>query len=487
MRPGMIVASAILALGLHGHAFAVEVNEQGARTLKSDLARMLSDDLVKSGFVTVKPAKDVYEVTFDLAKFLDKISSSDFSINGLKPLTMLVTPLANNLWNIAGNADVNLSSQSRLGHGPITTTDYAVDALVYSGVFDPAISYMRSADLSAKQMRLTSVTGPERLEASAAGMSYKLAAIDSATAGRVDFHANGSLPSFEEKITSPSAPDMAIRADSLDFNASATEVPIRQVRDLVRFVFEHIKAKTLSRKGSDRFETLARNALPVFATFQENVAATNLSVATENGQGQVRKLDYSLKTNGVVNAARIDFGLNAEDISLNSALVPDTFAPLVPQAASLQVDVPNMNFADAMDVMLHADFSRSPPLTKEQSDRLGSLIFPEDKLVVELGKLQAKSPVYDIDVSGKMTADIRRRGNYTLQATILVGDYDKAIAFIQDAAKTNPKLTQVSFGMLMAKGFAKTDPDGRQRWEVAVGGDGTVTVNGQVMKTAGAQ
>jgi hypothetical protein len=34
----------------------------------------------------------------------------------------------------------------------------------------------------------------------------------------------------------------------------------------------------------------------------------------------------------------------------------------------------------------------------------------------------------------------------------------------------------------MAKGFAKTDPDGRQRWEIAADENGTVTVNGQVMK-----
>ncbi len=34
----------------------------------------------------------------------------------------------------------------------------------------------------------------------------------------------------------------------------------------------------------------------------------------------------------------------------------------------------------------------------------------------------------------------------------------------------------------MVKGFAKTDPDGRQRWDVTVIPDGTVTVNGQQLK-----
>jgi hypothetical protein len=69
-----------------------------------------------------------------------------------------------------------------------------------------------------------------------------------------------------------------------------------------------------------------------------------------------------------------------------------------------------------------------------------------------------------------------------LQASILARDYDKTIAFIQNAAKTDAELNQVSFVMMMAKGFAKTDPDGRQRWDVSATDDGTFIVNGQVIK-----
>jgi hypothetical protein len=36
----------------------------------------------------------------------------------------------------------------------------------------------------------------------------------------------------------------------------------------------------------------------------------------------------------------------------------------------------------------------------------------------------------------------------------------------------------------MAKGFAKTDPDGRQRWDISVAQNGSVTINGQVIKGA---
>jgi hypothetical protein len=36
--------------------------------------------------------------------------------------------------------------------------------------------------------------------------------------------------------------------------------------------------------------------------------------------------------------------------------------------------------------------------------------------------------------------------------------------------------------MMMVKGFAKTDPDGRSRWDISVSRDGSVAVNGQQIK-----
>lgn len=35
---------------------------------------------------------------------------------------------------------------------------------------------------------------------------------------------------------------------------------------------------------------------------------------------------------------------------------------------------------------------------------------------------------------------------------------------------------------MMVKGFAKTDADGRSRWDISVSRDGAIAVNGQVVK-----
>jgi hypothetical protein len=69
-----------------------------------------------------------------------------------------------------------------------------------------------------------------------------------------------------------------------------------------------------------------------------------------------------------------------------------------------------------------------------------------------------------------------------MEATILARDLDKTIAGVQELAKTDPDLNQVSFGIMMVKGFAKTDADGRSRWDISISRDGSVAINGQQIK-----
>jgi len=482
----MMVAAGVVALGLGGPAHAAEVNEQGARELKGRLGEVLSDDLLKSGFVTVKPATNLYEVTFDLAKFFDKISSADFAVTGFKPWTMLVAPLESGLWSIEGKTDLDISMRTRLEHGRMATLDYSLASLLYSGVFDPAISYLRSADVNAKDIRFSSVSGNEKVEGSAAGMTYKMAAIDSSEPHRVDFHASGSVPSFRESMSSPGFPQTTLTADTLDLNAEAAGVPVREIRDLIRFVVKHVKTKQLSKTGSEHFEGLVRAALPLFSTLQEEVTANNLTVSVagsdKTSQGSVKKLGYTFGMTGLTKASRLDFGVHVEDIGLSDGLMPPAFTALVPSLVEMQVAIPDLDFAGAVNAFLEADLAKPGPLSKEETDRIGRMVLPGGKLVVEVPKLTAKSSVYDLELMGKLTSDVRRTDRHAMEATILARDYDKTIAFVQDAAKTDPRLNQVSFMMMMAKGFAKTEPDGRQRWEVAVADDGSVTVNGQTMK-----
>jgi hypothetical protein len=258
-------------------------------------------------------------------------------------------------------------------------------------------------------------------------------------------------------------------------------VPVRELRDLLHFVFEHVKAKKLSKSGSDKFEKLARAALPLFGALEETVVANNLSVATDMGKVGLSKLTYSFKMNGLTSSSSVGFGLRAENLKLDSGAVPAGYEALVPSMAVVEVGVPDMNFAAAADILLQTDFSGKDGPSPETGSRIEQAVFPNDRLTLEFPEISASSGVYDIDMSGKMVADLKHTDRYSLQMSVLARDYDKTIAFVQNAAKTDPELNQISFVMMMAKGFAKTDPDGRQRWDIVVGEDGSFTVNGQVM------
>lgn len=481
MRYRVIAAAAVFTVGLAGASQAAEVSEQGARDLRSTLSHFLSHDLADSGFLTVKPTSNRYEITYDLAKFFDKVSSSDFSIAGLKPLTTFAAPAAKGLWNIDGDNSFDISAHSKVGSGPATDVQYALASLVYSGVFDPAISYLRSLDVTARDFRLSSATGPEKIEASAAGLTYKLSTIDTAKPGTVDMLSSGTMPNFYEKVTGQVAGNTEVKADNLDFSAKATGVPVKELRDLLHFVLEHVKAKKLSKSGSDKFEKLVRDALPLFVSLDETVTASNLSVATDMGKVGLSKLVYSFKMDGLTKASSVGFGMRVENLHLDSSVVPAGYAALIPDTAVVEVGIPDMNFAAAADILLQTDFSTQQGLSSENGRKIEQAVFPNDRLTIDFPKISAISGVYDIDVSGKLVSNLQQTNRYALQMSVLARDYDKTIAFVQNAAKADPELNQFSFVMMMAKGFAKTDPDGRQRWDLTVAEDGTLSVNGQVM------
>jgi hypothetical protein len=481
MRSNAVAAAVIFAAVLGGTSQAAEIGEHGAKELRGALTQFLPRDLANGGFVTVTPAGNRYEVGYDLSKFFDKISSANFAISGLKPFSMFAEPMEKGLWKIDGDNAFDISINSSAGKTGGSTLNYSMASLVYTGVFDPAISYMRSMEVTGKGMKMLSVVGQETTEATNDDINYKVNTVDGAKPGQVDVQVTSATSGFSENIITAGAPAVGFKSDSMNFDAKATGIPINDLRKLIRFVFEHVKAKELSKSGSDKFKTLVRNAMPLFDEFNETAGMNNLSVTTPFGNAGLTKLGLSIKMNGITKASNIGIGLSAEGLKLDPGMIPATYEALVPDAAVFEVGVPDINFADAMNILLQTDFSKSGPAAK-LDEKLGKAILPSGLLTIDFPKVSATSGVYDVELSGTMTGDVTKKDSYSMKATVLARDYDKTIAFIQNAAKTDPDLNQVSFGMMMAKGFAKTDPDGRQRWDVEIADDETVTVNGQVIK-----
>lgn len=70
--------------------------------------------------------------------------------------------------------------------------------------------------------------------------------------------------------------------------------------------------------------------------------------------------------------------------------------------------------------------------------------------------------------------------------TVDVAGYDKIVQALQEGAKTDQQVAQAFPFALAVKGFAKTLPDGRLEWVIDTKADGSVMVNGAMLKAADA-
>jgi hypothetical protein len=473
------IAAAVFSMGLAGASQAADINEQGANDLRNVLTHSLSRDLARSDFVKVKPAGDQYEITYDLAKFFDKINSSVLSVTGFKPLSLFAQPVDQGRWHLTGDNSLDIAV-----HSPSSDIAYSIASSSFDGIFDPTIEMMRSMGIKSSGVKFSSVGSGARsgrkIDATIDSASFAHTVTDSSEAGKVDLQLQGTLQHLSEQFTlRPHGSPISFSADSINTNVTATSLPAKELRDLFRFFVQHVKAKQLSESGSEKFEQLVHRALPVFGSLNKTVTLNNAVVATDKGKVGVKRVDYSFKMDGLTKASNVNLELRAEHFTPDADLIPAAYAPFLPETLDVQLGVPNINFSGLIDTALDAVATRATPVSGELVKRT---MFPSGYGTLEFPKISATSGVYDIEVSGTLKGSTKAHSDYSLQATILARDFDKTVAAIQEAAKSEPRLNSVSFSLIAAKGFAKTDPDGRLRWDVTVDEDRTVTVNGQVIK-----
>jgi hypothetical protein len=481
-----VATAAVLAAGVAGIVQAADVSEQGAKDLYGNLTYFLPDDIAKSGAIAVKPVSAHYEVTYDLQKLLDKLNLSGFDISGLKPLMMLATPLDSGLWNIEGNNAFDITANSKPGNGPDIEVRYALASSTFQGVFDPALHYLRSMDMKGNGITVATKTIDEdksvqKNDATADSITYNVSSADSGEAGRLDLKMNGSLQSLYDKISADDATLGEVKIAAIDFSMGATKLPLKALNSLLQFVSEHKDEKTLSDADSKAVKALLMDAMPIVGSFEESVAIKDIAVTTPFGNGGLQKMGYFFKVAGPANAMNADFGLNAEKLALETGLIPEDYIAFIPDTADIQVQVPNLNFSALVDVFQQADLKK-PDSDTAMDEKLQKAMFPDGTMTVNFPKISAVSGLYDVEASGSLRGWLNEKDRVAMKMTVLARDLDKTIAAIQETAKTKEDLSQLSFGLMMAKGFAKTDADGRSRWDIDLSDDGHVSVNGQVMK-----
>ena len=475
MRRQILMASAALALVSASPAAAQEISPAGAESLQQRLTHYLPKDMVDAGLITVKAASSFYELRFNPAVLLDKAKENSVKVEGLKPMTAYLRPQPEGTYRFESSDSFDIKG-TMPGEGSFS---YLVDTMKMDGIYDPEVLYFTSANWSAKRMGFSSTTPKESVTASFGEVSRQVTSEKKAP-GIIDISSTGVMKAFSETITGGPSGRVDIGADTLDIDVSLDGARYKIFQDLVLFVLDNIKKDQLDAQDAAKLKELLRASLPVFDNLTETIKASNVTVGTDKGTFGADAVTYNIDMNGIGHSTRVGFGFGVEHPKPPAGVLPAEFAEALPERANFKVAVANLDLAGAVHYLIdHADFTKPEPLTEEQNKELGRIVLPNGAMTVEFEDVSAASPIYDLQVSGKMTVYPDQQDRRSADITITMRDFDKTITYLQRNAGKVQQFGQASFGLLMMKGLARKGSGDAQIWDLTVGEDGKVLINGQ--------
>ena len=472
--PALLLSTALVTQP----ALAAEITHEGARQLEQKFTSYLPDSVAKSGLIKVRPGTANYEVTFDPTVLLKDVDPKTFSISGLKPLLSLIQPLEDGSWNFSQSADLDVKGQFTAGTDK-TDFSYKIDGFRMDGVYDPEILYPKSAEMTANGIFMSSHSPLQSVEAHFGTMKSILES-KRGNPGTIDLRSNTAMNAFTETVVDPAKVRIDVSADSVTADVAMNGVAYKPLHDIIFFVLDKVKADKLTPEDQTRLKEVLRANLPMFDALLESIDVANLKVVTPAGTFGAQTLRYTVNSNGLKDGAKAGFGIVIDRPSVPPGVVPDAFIAALPETVSFGAAFENLNLASGIGYFLdHADFNAEKPLTDEQSTAAGRLFLPGGALTLRYEDVSARSSVYDISLSGTTTVYPEQQGRQTTDVTIYARDFDKTISYLQQNAQTVPQFGQAAFVLLMMKGFAKIEADGRQMWNLVVDESGKMKINGQ--------
>lgn len=478
MRRQILMASAACALVFSSPALAQQVSPSEAESIQQKLTRYLPKEMVDAGLVTVKAASSFYELRFNPTVLLEKAKTGAVKVEGLKPMTAYLRPMPEGTYRIEANDSFDIKGTVDAAPGKNAFT-YLIDSMKLDGIYDPEILYFTSADWTAQKLAFSTTSPQESVTASFGETAMRVAA-EKRGEGTLDVTSTGVMKAFAETITGGPSGRVDIGADTIDIDVSMDGARYKVMQDLVFFVLDNMHKDTLEAADAARLKEMLRASLPVFDNLTETIKASNVTVGTDKGNFGADTVTYNIDMNGIAHSTRVGFGFGVEKPKTPAGVLPAAFVEAVPDRATFKAAVTNLDLAGAVNYLVdHADFTKPEPLTDEQNKELGKIVLPDGSMTVEFEDVSAVSPIYDVHLSGRMLVYPEQKDRHSADVTITMREFDKTVAYLQKNAATVPQFGQAAFGLLMMKGLARDAGGGTQAWDLKVGEDGKVLINGQ--------
>lgn len=488
MRKSLLTAAILMA---STSAFAQTVDQPGAEALTATLKRYIGQTIFDKKVLGVTPDGDAYKLTLDVDAAMKAWPSKDETMT-VSPMqySLRLKPQAGGAWGVSFALDSAGSVESKSAGKP-ASGKWSTSGNRGEGVFDPAIGYFSSA---------SGVYGPMELaidEQSDGAKTSTAVRISSGTYtvtgkaganGGTDLNTSAQMNDFVETIEAKggevSVDPVAIRSPKVELASAGVAVRTAELLDLLAFgVANSDKEKITAAQPELKAKLVA--ALPLWQSIRSGYSFHDIEVVAQQGTFGAAKAGVDFTMDGITASSAFSYGVTLSGPKYPAGLAPVWMTDILPTDLAVHVGGKNLNLDAPMRKFIAAmDVSKDPPV----SEVVSAEIYEE---------FMAANPVFtvtDTSVSNRDTAFTIeaeltypqwRSGDMTKVAgtmTVEASGFEKLEDKLKEAAAIDQQAAQAFPAVLAAKGFAKTLPDGKLQWVVDASPDGSVRINGTMIK-----
>jgi len=473
----------VFLLALSAPAFGQTVDSQGAKQLSDDLSRYVGKQAIDKGILKVSLEGDAYKIVFDFKALAGSFPDQKLVKLDFAPYALMVKPRSDGSWDVSMDFSQSASFEFNGPEG-LQSTQFSIKDGKGSGVYDPALAAFTSGTSSMAGMTMASKDAKQHMDVSAGAGTATIAATKSATGG-VDFTTSQKVSSFVEAINFDDPESglkfpVTVKSPELSVEASGKGVRTKPLLDLLAFAVANENEATL-KANQAQLKSLLLAALPVWEHVEGTYGFKDFAVESPVGNFGAAQLSTAFGSDGVAQNGKISYGIKASGLTVPQQLLPSWSVALLPTDIDLNFGGANIDLDSMAKKAIEAfDLNQDPPLSADFGGQLkADFLAKTPKVVIDHSTVKNKD--VEIALEGEMTFPGEKPdANLTIDVT----GYDKMVASLQEAAKSEPEVAQYVPVALMAKGFGKTLSDGRLEWVVNAKADGSVTVNGVMLKPA---
>lgn len=469
------------ALALSAPAFAQTVDSQGAKQLSDDLARYFGKQAFDKGVLKVSVEGDAYKIALDIKALVNAVPEQKLLKFDMAPYALMVKPRSDGSWDVSSNFSQGASFEFDGPEGR-QSMEFTIKDGKLTSVYDPALAAFTNATSSLAGMTMTSRDAKQQAEASTGAGTATVVATKSANGG-VDFTATQKVSDFVETIK-VNDPDngmnfpLTLKTPELSVDATGKGVRTKPLLDLLAFAVANEDEAKLKANQAE-LKSLMLAALPIWQRVDGNYGFKDFIVESPVGEFGAKQFSTAFGMDGVSQNGKVDYTIKATGLTIPHQTLPQWTVPLLPTDIDLNFGGANIDLDTMAKKAIEAfDLNKEPPLSDEFGKALVADFKAKNPKVV-IGHSTVKNGDIEVALEGEMTFPGEKPD---ATVTIDVAGYDKIVDALKEGAKSDEQMAQAFPFALAVKGFGKTLPDGRLEWMINTKADGSVTVNGAMLK-----